>query len=156
MPKFIMLVGVPGSGKSTWIRSQKITNDAIILSTDNYIEEKALREDETYTEAFPKYIEEATAQMYEDLEYALQNGKDIIWDQTNTTLRGRRNKIQKIPGSYDKIAVVFNVPDDLTNRLKIRDIEEGKHIPQEVIDNMIKYFEPPTRFEGFSKIIHVN
>jgi predicted kinase len=154
MPKLFMLVGLPGAGKSTWIRNQTLTDDAIILSTDAYIEDRALAEDKTYSEAFADYIYDATAQLHEDLEYAMQNGKDIIWDQTNLTLRGRREKLDKVMGSYEKIAVVFKTPDDIAERLMKRE-STGKIIPVSIFTSMKNTYEPPTRFEGFSRIIEV-
>lgn len=152
MPKLFMLIGVPGAGKSTWIKNQKLTDDAFILSTDNYIEDMAIAEGRTYSEAFGDHIYNATAQLHEDLEYAMQHGKDIIWDQTNLNARGRREKLQKVMGSYEKIAVVFETPDDINERLKSRE-KTGKVIPVKVFDAMVAGYEPPTRFEGFNKII---
>lgn len=152
MPKLFMLVGVPGAGKSTWIKNQQLTDDAFVLSTDNYIEDKALAEGRVYYLAFEDHIYDATAQLYDDLEYAMQHGKDIIWDQTNLTVKGRRDKLQKVMGSYEKIAVVFETPEDIGERLKKRE-ETGKVIPVSVFENMVASYQPPTRFEGFSKII---
>jgi predicted kinase len=149
-----MLVGVPGSGKSTWIKNQTLTNDAIILSTDAYIEDMALVEGKTYSEVFGDYIYDAVSQLDEDLEYAMQHGKDIIWDQTNLSLRGRREKLNMVMSSYEKIAVVFKTPDDIAERLKRRE-ETGKVIPVKVFDAMVAGYEPPTVFEGFKQIIEV-
>ena len=154
MPKLFMLIGLPGAGKSTWIRNQTLTDDAIILSTDAYIEDRALAEDKTYSEAFEDHIYDATSQLHEDLEYAMQNGKDIVWDQTNLTLRGRREKLSRVMGSYEKIAVVFNTPDDIGERLMKRE-SAGKIIPVSILTSMKNSYEPPTRFEGFSQIIEV-
>jgi predicted kinase len=154
MPKLFMLVGVPGAGKSTWIKNQTLTNDAIILSTDAYIEDMALAEGKTYSAVFGDYIYDAVAQLDEDLEYAMQHSKDIIWDQTNLSLRGRREKLDMVMGSYEKIAVVFKTPDDIAERLKRREAK-GKVIPVKVFDAMVMGYEPPTRFEGFSQIIEV-
>lgn len=152
MPKLFMLIGVPGAGKSTWIKTQTLTDDAIILSTDNFIEDKAAGEGKTYSEAFSEHIYDATAQLDEDLEYAMQHGKDIIWDQTNLTVKGRRMKLQMVMPSYDKIAVVFETPEDIADRLKKRE-DTGKVIPINVFNSMVLSYEPPTRFEGFDKII---
>lgn len=153
MPKLFMLVGIPGSGKSTWIKNQSLTDDAIILSTNNYIEDKALSEGKTYSQAFEDHIFDAVSQMEDDLKYAMQHGKDIIWDQTNLTAKSRRIKLQKVPGSYEKIAVVFDVPSDIKERLAKRE-STGKIIPKEVINNMVESYEQPTRFDGFDKVIN--
>lgn len=152
MPKLFMLVGLPGSGKSTWIKNQNLTDDAFILSTDDFIEDVAAAKGKTYAEVFHEAIYDATAQLDEDLEYAMKLGKDIIWDQTNMTIKGRRIKLDMVMGSYEKIAVVFNKPDDLKERLARREAA-GKIIPESVIESMEATYQPPTRFEGFAKII---
>ena len=39
MPTVYVLVGIPGSGKSTWISQQDWAKDCVIASTDNSIEQ---------------------------------------------------------------------------------------------------------------------
>jgi hypothetical protein len=52
---------------------------------------------------------------------------------------------------YEHIAVVFRTPnrDELDVRLSGR---AGKHIPKNVVDNMIDSWEEPTLEEGFQEI----
>ena len=56
-----------------------------------------------------------------------------------------------LPSQYEHIAVVFKVPEpaELTRRLASR---PGKVIPAEVMENMIRNFEPPSLDEGFKEI----
>jgi len=55
-PVLWMLVGVPGSGKSTWIEETELDEgqgqDTVILSTDDYIEHIASIRGTTYNEVF--------------------------------------------------------------------------------------------------------
>ena len=150
MPIAYILVGVPGSGKSTWIKNQKWSNDCVIASTDNYVEAFARSVNKTYSEVFDQVMKAAVRQMTEDVIAAREAGKDIIWDQTSTTIGARSKKILMLHG-YTKIAVVFKTPapDILAQRLESR---PGKHIPDDVMDRMIGGFEHPTLEEGFDQI----
>lgn len=55
MPKCTLLVGVPGSGKSTWIR--KLWPMANVISTDNVIENVAHNYRMTYNEGFKSLLD---------------------------------------------------------------------------------------------------
>lgn len=145
-----MLIGVPGSGKSTWIADQPWSKDCAIVSSDRYIDEEAHRQNKTYNDVFKDYIKIATRLMENHVLIAQANGKDIIWDQTNTSAKSRKAKLDKLP-DYEKIAVFFKTPpvDELTKRLASR---PGKNIPWDVMTNMIKGLEFPTLEEGFSEI----
>lgn len=149
-PKLYMLVGVPGSGKSTWLKSQDWSGDCVIVSTDHYIDLEAAAQGKTYNDVFESAIKDATARMKADIASAVKEGKDIIWDQTNTTVKSRKSKLASVKDYY-KIAVVFNVPEEaeLTRRLESR---VGKSIPWHVMDSMIEGFSMPTEEEGFNEI----
>jgi predicted kinase len=150
MPTIYMLVGVPGSGKTTWIRNNK--HDAVVLSTDDYIEKIAAKQGKTYSEVFKDAIGDATDQMEKDLIQAVRNERDIIWDQTNLTAKTRKSKLSRIPKSYKKVGVYFSVPQDLRDRLASR---PGKTIPEPVIISMINQLQPPSKEEGFDEILAV-
>lgn len=150
MATLYMLVGVPGSGKTTWIRNNK--HDAVVLSTDDYIEKIAAKQGKTYSEVFKDTIGDATDQMEKDLIQALRNERDIIWDQTNLTTKARKSKLSRIPKSYKKVGVYFSVPQDLRDRLANR---PGKVIPEPVIISMINQLQPPTKEEGFDEVVAV-
>lgn len=150
MNKLYVLVGVPGSGKSTWIKNQDWVGDTPVVSTDFFVEEYAKMQGKTYSEVFQEYMPIAVRLMANQVHIARANRKDIIWDQTSTTVETRAKKIRMLPDYY-KIAVVFKVPepDELVRRLTSR---PGKNIPAEVMESMIKNFEIPTEDEGFDEI----
>ena len=108
----------------------------------------------TYSEVFDQLIKGATQQMNQDLQQAIADGADIIWDQTNLTPKSRGGKLSQIPKNYRKVAVYFTTPDqkELRRRLLNR---PGKVIPAHVISNMIAQLQPPTAAEGFDEVITV-
>lgn len=150
MPKLYVLVGVPGSGKSTWAANQTWARDCIYISTDHHVEEHARQLGKSYSEVFKDFMPEAVNLMTQDAIAARTAGRDIVWDQTSTTRTSRARKFRMLPDYY-KIAVVFATPDleELDRRLKSR---PGKHIPRKVMQQMIRGFEMPTKEEGFDEV----
>ena len=156
-PFLYMMVGVPGSGKTTWIEKNMhiFRHDYALIGTDQTIEAWAKMQEKTYDECFHMMIDAATKLMNETLREAVHYEKDIAWDQTNLTIKSRKNKIKLIPDSYYKIAVFFPTPknDVLAERLNSR---PGKIIPGHVMNNMMDNIEMPTLQEGFDSIINTN
>ena len=150
MPTLYMLVGVPGSGKSTWISNQNWTGDCTIVSSDRFIDDEAARLGKTYNDIFNDYVKIATKLMENHVAVAQANNINIIWDQTNVSVKSRAKKLAMLP-NYEKIAVVFKTPDEaeLTRRLASR---PGKSIPDIAMRSMIDNFEMPTEDEGFKEI----
>lgn len=152
MKEIIMMVGMPCSGKSTFIEkfSNKF-NDYVVISTDNIIEARAKEQGKTYNEIFKDEIKSATKEMNEQLVQAIQNGDNIIWDQTNLTIKSRNSKLSNIPKDYQKVAMY--VETDLET-VKARNTRPGKIIPESVIDNMWSSIEVPSITEGFHAVLN--
>lgn len=150
MPKCYQLIGVPGSGKSTWISNQDWAKDCVVVSTDNFVEAYAKEQGKTYSEVFNDYMPTAVNLMADQVIEARNAGKDIIWDQTSTTVKSRLRKFNMLP-TYEHIAVVFKTPEkeELARRLASR---PGKNIPANVMRSMINNFDMPTEDEGFKEI----
>ena len=152
MNKLYVLVGVPGSGKSTWVKNQEWAKDIPVVSTDHFVEEYAKTQGKTYSEVFEEYMPIAVKLMANQVLICKANNKDVIWDQTSTTVVTRAKKIRMLPDYY-KIAVVFKTPEkeELARRLASR---EGKVIPEYVSEVMASQLknEPPTVEEGFDEI----
>lgn len=150
MPTAYILVGVPGSGKSTWIKKQTWMLGLNVVSTDTYVEDYAYKQGKTYSEVFEEYMPTAVKKMVEHVAFCRDNNLDIIWDQTSTTIETRAKKIRMLP-EYTKIAVVFRTPEkeEWDRRILSR---PGKHIPQHVLKSMCVNFDHPTLEEGFDQI----
>lgn len=150
MARFYMLIGVPGAGKSTWIKQHN--HDAVVVSSDDYIEKQAAEKGTSYNSEFAGTIKAATAHATQTAKEAFANGRDVIWDQTNITRKSRAGKLQMVPKKYEKIAVFFPTPhpDIHDKRLASR---PGKSIPNHILQGMIDMLEPPSKSEGFDQII---
>ena len=145
-----MLVGIPCSGKSTYVEKLKTIpywSNSVILSTDNYIEKVAQEHNTTYNEIFEDCISEATRQLELSLIEAKDKGKNIIYDQTNLTVKTRKKKLSKLPSLYARGVIYFDISlEDALERNKHR---EGKFIPENILKRMYHQLEVPTLEEGF-------
>ena len=147
LPLFIMMVGIPGSGKTT--KAQAIAKDekinAIVLSSDVYREKIAKDSKDT-----PKN-ESVFEALYNDLTNFLEAGRSVILDATNTTTKTRRKAFERIKNfkTY-KVAYVVNEPYPTCSlRNQLRD----RVVPEEAIEKFFYNFEVPMTFEGFDKIV---
>jgi predicted kinase len=153
MLKCYQLIGVPASGKSTWVKDQIWALGLTIVSTDVFVEDYAKKQGKTYSEVFKDYMPTAVNLMADLVVFAREHHHTVIWDQTSTTVASRTRKFRMLP-DYEHIAVVFKTPDldVLKERLASR---PGKEIPWEVVQGMIDNFEMPTDEEGFKEIWRV-
>jgi len=155
MPKCYQLIGVPCAGKSTWTKSQEWILGMEYVSTDHHVEVYAEQQGKTYSEVFKDYMPTAVDLMAAEVVEARTAGRDIIWDQTSTTVKSRARKFAMLP-DYWHIAVVFRTPklEVLKERLASRETS-GKIVPWEVVQGMIDAWEEPTNEEGFKEIWYV-
>jgi len=153
MPELVMLCGIPTSGKSTYVNKLKKLDywkDAVVLSTDNYIENQAQRCGLTYNQIFDDVIGDATRELELEFNMAKDKGKNIIWDQTNLSVKTRKKKLSKLPSLYHRGVIYFEI--SLEEALERNKHREGKFIPESILKRMWHQFEIPTRNEDFDYV----
>ena len=142
-PKFIMLVGIPGSGKSTHAKCLARNANAIHLSSDSIRAE--LYGDEA-TQGNPSEVFEI---MHKRTLEALANGNNVIYDATNITRRDRASILSKIPKYVQTECHIVWAPIETCIE---RDSKRERSVGKEVIDRMLKRFQAPYYDEGFDSI----
>ena len=142
-PTFYMLVGIPGSGKSTIAEKHLLTYDTIHLSSD------AIRGELWGDENCQKNPDKVFALMQERTIEALKKGINVIYDATNITRKSRKAILDKIPSYVHKECVIVWAPiKDCISR----DENRERTVGVDVINKMLKRFEAPFYDEGFDEI----
>lgn len=159
MKSAIILIGLPASGKSTF-RDQFEHLDPFIYSTDDVIEQIAKENNSTYAETFSNEVIKAAVERADaGLAEAIEQGRNILWDQTNLGMYKRMKVLDAIPDEYWVTGYVFLPPfidvemEELKRRLTSR---EGKGIPEKVMIEMMERYQMPTITEGFDNLIYVD
>lgn len=151
-PICYILVGVPAAGKSTWIDSQDFNwTQTVIASTDTYIEAIAKKKGKTYNEVFKDVMPDAVDEMAKTVVEAVKQKKDIVWDQTSTTVATRAKKLRMLSPDYQKVAVVFYTPEKEEHQRRLAS-RPGKNIPDYVLHSMQANFVVPSVKEGFDEV----
>lgn len=152
MPTFTMLIGIPGSGKSTWAKEQRGT----IISTD------AIRH-----ELFGDINDQTrNAEVFDaahtSIKCHLEAGNDVIFDATNLRSFHREILLKSLP-HCKKVALIFGVLPEVAKERVDSDIKAGKlrsAVPHHAIDRMARLFRDEVspaglRAEGFDEVMGI-
>lgn len=138
-----MLMGLPCSGKSTFIRDGLIghrhPNDFHVISSDQMIEDVASTLHTTYSAVFKDVINHANKAFFKCVDEAVEGGFDFIVDRTFLTPKSRKAVFDLVDSTKYEIAVYqFAVLDEevFKARNEFRANDEGKEIPLEVFRSM--------------------
>lgn len=151
-PWYIMMIGLPGAGKSTFIKNLEHPSTFRLLSTDNYIERHAKYIGKTYSEVFKDVAKEAQNDFDIEFKYALWERYNIVHDQTNLSTKKRQAILNQVPNHYYKLGVFVECSDVDLWKQRL-DNRFGKVIPWSVIEHMQKTFTMPTIEDGFDEVI---
>lgn len=143
-PTFTMLVGLPGSGKSTYAAEQHEKYGVHVCSSD------AIRKELAGDENSQENNEDVFKLLHKRVKEYLKNGESVIYDATNVKSKRRRaflKELKYIP--CEKVCIIFRTPYDIcvanqTNR--------DRKVPEEVIRGMYMKWDTPYWFEGWDNI----
>lgn len=145
MSKFIMLVGLPASGKSTLAEKLAKQENAVILSSDKLREE--LLGDVNNQDKNTSVFDEMNKKTKEYLE----SGVNVIYDATNINRKRRIHLINNEIKAEEKIVYYLN-SHIMTS--KYRDQARERTVGDSVIDKMYKNLHIPVENEGWNKVIY--
>jgi len=155
-PTAYVLVGLPGSGKSTWAAAHP--ERLPIASTDTFIESYAAANQLSYAEAFQQFNEQAKFLLKQRLRELIAGNTSFIWDQTNITARKRRVVYNKLHPTHRVVYVCFCVPVEICiARVEERERQAGEVINRQQIrlwSSMVTFPEPGEPADGIIPIIH--
>lgn len=145
-PTVTLLVGIPGSGKTTWANNNHKENE-VVLSSD--LIRKELFNDETNQENNKLVF----TTLYKRARNLIKQGKSVIIDATNVTVNDRARALNNFAGlDVYKIAIVFKTEPDIC---KVRDKLRARTVGEEVINKFVEKFTNPKSEEGFNEIKYI-
>jgi predicted kinase len=146
MARFKMLIGLPGSGKSTYARKIADAEPGWIhLSSDGIAHEK-------FGIGKPIDHRQVFEEMYQQAVSSLKAGQDVIYDATNLASSRRKsflNRIQKLEA--DTEAVLFFTPYEVLKQ-RNRKRNDQERVPEAILERYIRAFHFPRKDEKFGKI----
>ncbi len=146
MSKVYIMVGVPASGKSTYVK-EHLGSDVVVLSSDALRGE--LLGDETRQDKNAYIFRE----LYNRAKRFVKEGRDIVIDATSID----RERRAKVLSHFDlnKVEVVAIYLDTPIEECYTRDEARNRTVGRSVIDKFAGKLEVPTIDEGFSEVIVV-
>lgn len=148
-PSFIMIMGLPGSGKSTF--RNKFAGECVMLSTDDLIQNAAGIAGKTYNDVFTDEIGAATSAVNAAFQSCLKDKASIMWDQTNLSVKKRKGVLSQIPDGYHKAIVVVSC-DEFSRQQRLSK-RVGKTVPPHIDKSMMENITLPTLDEGWDEIV---
>ena len=146
MSKLVMMMGIPGSGKSTWIKNNfpeiiPVSRDAIRFKL---LDERGGDYFDHETEVFNSFIHQIIGSLVAD--------EITIADATHLNKKSRAKVLDKVRKYADEIEVVW-IDTSLETAFKQNDMREGRAwVRHGIIRRMWFSIEEPTMKEGFTKI----
>lgn len=141
-----MTVGLPGCGKSTLYEQEfplceYISSDAIRAEVFGDVNDQT-HNSEVFQLMFKRTVE------------ALKSGKEVYYDATSLSRKRRMAFLRSIAHVKDvrKVALVFNTPYEVCLK---RNAKRDRHVPEDVIFDMLKRFDLPDVAEGFDEVAYV-
>ena len=136
--------GLPGSGKSTWVKKQ-LNNKGGFWASRDIVRFSMVRENEPYFERENEVFNAWIAQICEALANPMI--EDIYIDATHLNDRSREKTLSRLPKeNINKITnVVFLVP--IETCLERNAQRTGREVvPEDAIRNMQKSFKMPKKY----------
>ena len=145
MADVYILCGAPGSGKTYWAQHH-IKPGAAYVSRD-IIRFSLLKEGEDYF----SHEDEVYQIMWDQINGALSDGRNVIVDQTSLNPKSRKYLIDHLTG-YEKLNAIW-IDTPLEIALKRNETRDGlAHVPRDIIRRMYYSFVEPSFEEGFDRI----
>ncbi len=144
MKTVIIMVGIPGSGKSTWVQKDLVNQKEsyIVLNADTI--RKELYGDEAI-QGNPKTVFQI---LYDKFRRAILNKdiKTIYIDNTSVDAKSRKQIFEILEKNCPECKIKIKVFDDF-EKAKKQNKERSRVVPDDVMNKMINKFKYPEKTE---------
>lgn len=151
MADLYLMCGVPGAGKSTFLKNYIKSKDSVVVSRDK-IRFAIVEPDEPYF----SHETEVLHTFWEEINKALAENKNVFVDQTSLTPKSRKFLLENVKG-YNLANLIW-IDESLETCLERNEKRKGTraYVPRGVIRRMNEQFIEPSIEEGFDKIYKYN
>ena len=141
-----IMIGMPGSGKTSYAKKHLLTSNSVYLSSDQTRIDMYGFEDQTHNgEVFER--------MKQETILALQNGFDVIYDATNLVRKRREALMKDIKNRISNVEINAYLCCTPINIVLERNMTRTeRHLPWDKLEQMIKSIEVPMYYENFDNI----
>lgn len=146
-PILAVMIGISGSGKSTYANGLKTSLNAQLVETDS------IREELTGNSADQSQNYRVFQVAKKRVNDILSQDKNVIIDATSVSVRDRKDWIRIGKDNNAEIRAYFiDTPIDVC---KSQNRKRKRQVPDEVIDRQASKLESPTKSEGFDSVTTV-
>lgn len=134
--RLIMMIGIPGSGKSTYVKSIPKEGVAVICPDE-------IREELTGDASDQTRNSEVFDLAYKRMRFSLYLQGSVVFDATSLTKEARKKVLSYIPDRKNTTVEYVWMDTPLEECLK-RNASRERSVPEPVIRRMAEKLEPPT------------
>jgi putative nucleotidyltransferase with HDIG domain len=132
----VVLSGLPGSGKDTWVRANAGNREVISLDDIRRELDVDPADDQS----------EVVAAAYDRAKALLRRGEPFVWNATNVS-RVLRDKVIGLCAAYKaRVRVVYLEPP--VPLIRARNVGRAKHVPERVWERLFDKLDVPTPAEA--------
>lgn len=152
MGNLYLMCGLPGSGKSTFLKNRVKNKETSAIISRDKIRFALVKPEEEYF----SHEKEVYTELWKKINEALIAKKDVFVDQTSLTPRARQWLLSHVYG-YKNANLIW-IDEDLNTCLERNELRKGtrSYVPRDVIRRMATQFIEPSLNEGFNYIFHYN